>query len=135
MDNLLELFCDTDDFCQSFLPIWSKQLLASGAKQRQRVRSLVISEIMTIFIAFHQSHYRDFKAYYYEQGLKHWRSEFPGLVSYNRYGEDIPSALVLLMDYLRTCCHRYCSGISFIDSTPLKVCPNLIFTHTKSLLD
>ena len=47
MDSLLELFCDVDDFCKAFLPVWNRQLLASGAKQRQRARSLTVSEIMT----------------------------------------------------------------------------------------
>jgi transposase len=79
---------------------------------------------MTILIAFHQSHYRDFKAYYHEQVLKYWYPEFPGLVSYNRFVEFIPSALVPLMMYLRTCCLGKCSGISFIDSTSLDVCLN-----------
>jgi len=124
MDSLLELFCDVDDFCEVFLPIWEKQLISSGQKQRQRDRSLTISEIMTILIAFHQSHYRDFKAYYLEQVMKYWRTEFPGLVSYNRFVEYIPSALVPLILYLRTCCLGQCSGISFIDSTPLDVCLN-----------
>ena len=124
MDSLLEMFCDVDDFCKEFLPIWNKQLLSSGQKQRQRARSLTISEIMTILIAFHQSHYCDFKAYYAEQVLKHWRSEFPGLVSYTRFVEYIPSALVPLIMYLRTCCLGHCSGISFIDSTSLDVCLN-----------
>ena len=87
MDSLLELFCDVDDFCQAFLPFWNRQLLTSGQRQRQRARSLTISEIMTILIAFHQSHYRDFKAYYYEQVLKYWRPEFPGLVSYTCFVE------------------------------------------------
>ncbi|GAP06441.1 hypothetical protein ATHL_01295, partial [Anaerolinea thermolimosa] len=39
MESLLVLFCDVDDFCQAFLPIWNQQLLASGQKQRQRARS------------------------------------------------------------------------------------------------
>ncbi len=97
MDSLLELFCDVDDFCKGFLPNWSRQVLTSGQKQRQRARSLTISEIMTILIAFHQSHYRDFKAYYCEQVLKSWRAEFPGLVSYTRFVEYIPSVLVPLI--------------------------------------
>jgi hypothetical protein len=46
---------------------------------------LTISEIMTIMIAFHQSHYRDFKAFYCEMVLKYCRGEFPGLVSYTRF--------------------------------------------------
>jgi transposase len=124
MDSLLELFCDVDDFCKVFLPIWNRQLFRSGQKQRQRERSLAISEIMTILIAFHQSHYRDFKAYYIERVMKYWRPEFPGLVSYTRFVEYTPSALVPLMVYLRTCCLGKCSGISFVDSTSLDVCLN-----------
>jgi len=79
---------------------------------------------MTILIAFHQSHYRDFKAYYVQQVLKSWRSEFPTLVSYTRFVEYIPSVLVPLIVYLRTCCLGECTGISFIDSTALDVCLN-----------
>ncbi len=60
-DSLLELFCDVDDFCQSFVPAWQQQMLTSGDIQRQRERRLSISEIMTILIHFHQSHYRNFK--------------------------------------------------------------------------
>jgi transposase len=124
MDSLLELFCDVDDFCQAFLPIWNRHLFSSGQKHRQRERSLTISEIMTILIAFHQSHYRDFKAYYCEQVLKYWRSEFPGLVSYQRFVEYIPSVLVPLAVYLHTRCLGQCRGVSFVDSTSLDVCLN-----------
>ena len=124
MDSLLELFCDVDDFCKAFLPIWDQQLLSNGQKQRQRKRSLTMSEVMTILIAFHQSHYRDFKAFYRKQVLKYWHREFPGLVSYNRFVEYITSAFVPLTLYLRTCCLGDCTGISFIDSTSLDVCLN-----------
>lgn len=124
MDSLLELFCDVDDFCKDFLPFWNHLLLSGDQKQRQRSRSLTTSEIMTLLIAFHQSHYRDFKAYYLEHVLKHWQAEFPGLVSYNRFVEYIPSVLVPLTIYLRTCCLGHCSGISFVDSTSLDVCLN-----------
>jgi len=124
MESLLALFVHVDDFCKAFLPFWNRQLHSCGARQRQRERSLSLSEIMTILIAFHQSHYRDFKAYYCEQVLKHWRSEFPGLVSYNRFVEFIPSALVPLCTYFQKFCLGDCSGVSFIDSTSLEVCLN-----------
>jgi hypothetical protein len=99
-------------------------LLASGECQRQRERSLTLSEIMTIVIHFHQSQYRNFKAYYKEYVLKHLRSEFPNLVSYSRFVEFIPSALIPLSVFLRSACFGNCSGISFIDSTALDVCNN-----------
>lgn len=124
MESLTELFCDVDDFCQEFLPVWHKQLLSTGEVQRQRKRSLRVSEIMTILIHFHQSHYRDFKAYYTDYVLERLRGEFPGLVSYTRFVEFIPSVLIPLCVYLRKKCLGRCTGISFIDSTSLAVCKN-----------
>jgi len=124
MDSLLELFCDVDDFCQKFEPVWTKRLLVSGERQRQRTRSLTLSEVMTIVIHFHQSQYRNFKAYYKEYVLRHLRSEFPNLVSYSRFVEFMPSVLIPLSIFLRTSCFGTCSGISFIDSTSLDVCDN-----------
>ena len=58
--SLLELFCHVDDFCQGVEPDWQRQLLGNGS--RQRAGQLSTSEIMTILIYFHQSHYRTFKA-------------------------------------------------------------------------
>ncbi len=124
MNSLLELFCKVDDFCQTFVPVWQKQLLSVGDVQRQRDRSLSISEIMTILIHFHQSHYRDFKAYYTDYVLERLQKEFPGLVSYTRFVEYIPSALIPLCVYLRQSCFGTCTGISFMDATCLAVCKN-----------
>jgi len=53
----------------------------------------------------------------------HLTDEFPHLVSYNRFVELIPSVLIPLCAYLRSC-YGECTGISFIDSTPLAVCHN-----------
>ena len=80
--SLLEVFCDVDDFCQQFEPVWRQHLVARGRLQRQRARRLNLSEVMTILIVFHHSHYRTFKAFYPTHVLRHWRTEFPGLVSY-----------------------------------------------------
>jgi hypothetical protein len=78
---------------------------------------------MTIIVLFHASSYRNFKAYYTEHAMKHYAGAFPRLVSYQRFVELMPSALVPLCGYLQTKKGR-CSGISFIDSTSLKVCHN-----------
>jgi len=124
MNSLLELFCDVDDFCQTFVPAWKSRMLTAGAIQRQRQRNLSVSEIMTILIHFHQSHYRDFKAYYIEYVQERLHKEFPGLVSYTRFVEFIPSALMPLCAYLRRACLGTCTGISFMDATALAVCKN-----------
>lgn len=78
---------------------------------------------MTILILFHQSHYRTFKAFYTEHVCVDLCGEFPGLVSYTRFVEFFPSALVPLCVYLHSCLGE-CSGISFVDSTKVAVCHN-----------
>src|SRR5512142_3309265 len=121
--SILELFCSVDDFWQPFAPSWQQELVHSGQHQRNRLSDLHPSEIMTIVILFHQSHYRTFKAYYTEYVQRHWCGEFPTLVSYQRFVELMPTVLVPLVAYLHTQLGR-CSGISFIDSTQLSVCRN-----------
>jgi hypothetical protein len=74
--SVLELFCDVDDFLLSFEPQLKTSQIAEG-KQRQRPGQLWPSEIMTILIHFHQSHYRTFKAYYTEHVQVCLASEFP----------------------------------------------------------
>jgi DDE family transposase len=122
--SLLELFYDVDNFCQTLEPTWRREQLASGLVQRQRQRQLCLSEIMTLVIYFHQSHYRNFKAYYQQEVLAHLWPDFPGLVSYSRFVEYMPSVLIPLCAYLRYACLGACTGISFLDSTSLAVCDN-----------
>lgn len=77
---------------------------------------------MTILIAFHGSHYRTFK-HFYQMLLSAHRSEFPNLVSYQRFVELMPQALVPLCGCLRSRRGEN-TGIAFVDSTALPVCGN-----------
>lgn len=121
--SILELFCSVDDFWLQFAPQWQTALVTAGKLQRLRATQMHPSEMMTIMILFHQSHYRTFKAYSTEYVQCHLRSEFPTLVSYNRFVELMPTLLVPLVAYLHTQMGQ-CTGISFIDSTKLVVCHN-----------
>jgi len=123
MFSLEELLCAVDDFCQTFEPHWQKQLLSHGLQTRNRTRQLCLSEIMTIVIAFDQQRYRTFKDYYTQHVWVYWGKAFPGLVSYQRFVSWLPSVLLPLCANLKHCFGR-CTGISFIDSTSLKVCHN-----------
>jgi hypothetical protein len=123
MPSLLELFVSVDDFCQRFLPVWERKLLADGSRQRLRSGQLCVSELMTLMIHFHQSHYRNFKAYYTEHVCQHLRAEFPQLVSYERFVSLMPSVLGPLSAYLQSLYGR-CHGLAFIDSTAVAVCDN-----------
>ena len=122
--DILTLFCDIDDFCLLFEPLWRRRLLADGACHRHKPGSLTVSEVMTILVLFHLSGYRNFKAFYTQHVMKQMAGAFPRLTSYNRFVELQRDALVPLWCYLHT---RFgeCTGISFVDATTLAVCHNL----------
>jgi len=40
MDQLLAMFCDVDDFCKVFEPVYERRLLRSGQRQRRRSSQL-----------------------------------------------------------------------------------------------
>ena len=121
--DITALFYDVDNFRLSFESEYNKRLLENGTRKRIRESRLNLSEVMTIIIWFHMSSYRTFKDYYIKHVCKHLRSEFPDLVSYNRFVELMSGALLPLCCYLRTR-KGNCSGISFIDSMPIAVCHN-----------
>ncbi|QGN91879.1 hypothetical protein Psal005_01921 [Piscirickettsia salmonis] len=94
--SLIGLFCIVDDFCQVFLPHWKASLLEHQDKQRNKPSRMSTSEIMTIMIYFHQSHYRNFKHYYQREVQGHLKKYFPKAVSYNRFVELMPTILLPL---------------------------------------
>lgn len=128
--DITSVFCDLDDFCQTFEWHYQNAQLLSGSEQPLYYRSrLRLSEVMTIVIAFHGSGFRTFKDFYCFGVLPHWRKAFPNLVSYNRFIELMPWSLMLLCCFLHTR-RGEVTGISFIDSTPLEVChPNRANAH------
>lgn len=124
MESIVELFCQVDDFWQAFAPYWYQHLLGSGKMRRIRKAQMCESEIMTIMILFHESDYRTFKGFYPKYVCVHLREEFPTLVSYSRFVRLMQRVGIPLYAYLRVCGLGHCTGISFVDSTPLKVCHN-----------
>jgi hypothetical protein len=122
--DILRLFFDCDEFCRNFDPYLSAKQLSDGKRHRQRDSTLSISEVMTIVTLFQLSGFRNFKTYYTQHVCVHLRSEFPHLVSYQRFVELQSMAALPLIAFLLTRFGR-CTGISFIDSTPIKVCHNL----------
>jgi hypothetical protein len=121
--KITEIFCSIDDFCKDFLPEWNRRLLAGG-KSRIKPARLCPSEVMTIQVLFHLSGIRTFKKFYTDYVCKQLRDLFPGLVSYNRFTELGGQMIVPLAIYLKHRATGACTGISFIDSTPLRVCHN-----------
>ena len=123
--SILTLFCKIDDFFLQYEVSLAEQSLADGkpTQNRGRPRRLHPSEVMTLLIAFHQSNYRTFKHFYEKHVCVYWSAEFPHLVSYSRFVGLKKEVLRLLTFYLHVHFGE-CSGISFVDSTRLRVCDN-----------
>jgi len=119
--EIVALFCDIDDFCLQFEPAWQHHLMPEGSRRRWRESRLCLSEVMTIVVSVHQSGYRTFKDYYLRYVTPHLRWAFPQVVSYSRFVELMPEALVPLCAYLQTR-KGQSQGVAFIDSTLLAVC-------------
>lgn len=120
---LTRLFCDVDDFCQTFIPSWKLSLIETGRKKRVRKRGVSESEIITIVVAYHHSGYRTFKWFYQKQVQNQWTTSFPTLPSYNRFIELMSEILVPMTAFMQQRCTSG-KGIAFVDSTPLRVCKN-----------
>ena len=122
--KITEIFFIIDEFDKNFEKIVSDHSLVRNTdlKQRNRKSTLSDSEVMTILILFHSGHYRDLKHYYINHVKNHMKSEFPETVSYNRFVELQKKVVVKLAIFLKMFCLGKCTGISYIDSIPIRVC-------------
>lgn len=122
--SLLKTFCEIDDFCNFIIPLIKERIIGKSKKKVRKPR-LCESEIITILVSFQQSSYRNFKHFYKNFVLVHWRKAFPKLVSYNRFVELMGSVLLIMTAYLNLSRKQYeKTNLYFIDSTRIKVCHN-----------
>ncbi|MBY0110245.1 MAG: transposase, partial [Candidatus Babeliaceae bacterium] len=95
MTDLTYIFCEIDDFCKDFEKYFGKRPLSSGNKIRNREMQMTLAEVMS----------HDFK-----------------LVSYNLFIELRKMAMVPHLVFLVVRKMATCTGISYVDSFPLRVC-------------
>lgn len=95
-----------------------------GKRRYHREGRMSKSEMMLIIILFHCSGYRCMKHFYLENVCKGMRGLFPDVVSYNRFVELQEEVAVPLAIFIKKVLLGRCTGVSFVDSTPLRVCRN-----------
>lgn len=117
--KVTEIFCLVDEFSKEYDLVVDKHLLGNPAK---RPSIMSKSEVVTITILFQLSGFRTFKHFYIYYVQKHMKQEFPNTVSYNRFVELMQQNLMMMTLFLKTCCLGESTGISFVDSTPVRVC-------------
>lgn len=123
-DKIIEIFCLIDDFCKEIDTIKEGHLLTenNGVKRRNRTFKLSDSEVITIMVIFHTGQFRNLKHFYINYIQKHMQSFFPNTVSYNRFTELQQKSTLPMALFLKLCGLGKCTGVSFIDSTVIKVC-------------
>ena len=126
--KITEIFCLVDEFCKEYDSIVENHMLGNPAK---RPSIMTKSEVITIMILFQLSGFRTFKHFYIYYLQKHMKDDFPNTVSYNRFTELMQQSLMPMTLFLKTCCLGDCSGISFIDSTPIRVCKSKRIRNNK----
>lgn len=120
-DKITEIFYLVDEFCAEFNKNISAYQIGKEAKKKPKMSQ---SEVITIMVLFHSGAFKTLKHFYLFYVQKHMTREFPSTVSYNRFVELQKSSALAMTLFLKTCCMGECTGISYIDSTPIRVCKN-----------
>lgn len=126
--KVTDIFCLVDEFCKEYDQVVEKHMLGNPSK---RPSIMSKSEVITITILFQLSGFRTFKHFYIFYVQKHMKEEFPATVSYNRFTELMQQNLMGMTLFLKTCCLGNCTGISFVDSTPIRVCKSKRIRNNK----
>ena len=123
--KVTEIYCLADDFCKEFAVQQEKYMIEDKSRpHRNKPNRMSDAEIMVILILFHSGGFHCFKHYYLEYVCKHLLHLFPQRVSYNRFVELEKEVLLPLAIFIKQVLLGKCTGISFVDSTPLRVCRN-----------
>jgi len=121
--KITEIFYLLDEFNKQYTAtLENSGINDSQIKRRNRKPIMSDSEIMTILVLFHLKSYRSLKSFYLDYVCRHMRSDFPKTLSYNRFVERQRNVVQPLGVFLQLYCKGECTGISFLDSTSIKVC-------------
>ena len=120
-------------FATLFFPQWEAVQVEEEGKTWDRGPEcgLSESEIMTLLVMYHGSHFRHLKSFYNGVVLPLLKRSFPGLPSYERFVFLQSRVLVPLTLFLVSKAGRR-TGIYYIDSTALPVCKNLRISRHKT---
>lgn len=126
-EQITDIYCIVDEFMLEFNKATSHCLVGNTPKKQPKMNT---SEVITIMLVFQLSGIRHFKCFYLGYVQKHLDDFFRNTVSYNRFVELQKASVLPLAVFTKTCCLGDCTGISFADSTPLRVSKNKrIYNH------
>ncbi|EKD71006.1 MAG: transposase, IS4 family protein [uncultured bacterium] len=127
---IVEIFCDIDEFYKDHIKKSATKLLPLPKGKRRRKTELSESEMLTIMILFHLSHYRTFKDFYIDCVLGQLSREFPKALSYLCFVALMPRLLASLTAYVLSRMGKH-TGLYYLDSTKIVVCHNRYIYRNK----
>lgn len=130
--EIIKIFVEFDDFCKSN-NLLDFLLLNGYIKKQTKKNVLSHSELMTIFVLYHNSRFKDFKSFYYNS-RDLLIEYFPNLPSYKRLFVLQRKIEIPLLLYMNNNKGKE-TGIYYIDSTPLPVCKNQRINNHKTFKD
>lgn len=125
--QITEIFYELHEFYTVFSAELQNRSLEGTLKKRRykkRIPTLSIPEVMMIIVMYHMSSYKCLKHFYLQEICERRRDLFPNVVSYNRFTEIEAQAIFPLFAFLKQYMSDKCTGVSIVDSTPLRVCRN-----------
>lgn len=126
--KITEIYYLADNFCKEFDSNISTKTLG---KAHKRPPTLIHSEVISIMILFHDRGYKCMKHFYIQYVQVHLQHLFPKTVSYNRFVELMKAVNLHFSIFIKTLCLGESTGISYIDSTPIRVCKNKRISRNK----
>ena len=120
--QIIELFCIVDDFVKQFDQLYPQEKISHQTKKiRNRSCKTSLSEVMTILMLFHRSHYRTFKHFFLLNVKVNMKHLFPQLVGYSRFVQLMSHAFFPMFCFVKQ--HQGAWGeLQFVDSTVLTCC-------------
>lgn len=131
-DKITEIFYLTDEFCNEFQKSIQGHLLGNPPKRKPRMSQ---SEVITILIIFHGMQFKNLKHFYINYVQKYLLDLFPKTVSYNRFVELAQQVNLPMTLFLKMQCLGECTGITYADSTSIRVCKNKRIKRNKVFKD
>lgn len=122
-DKITNIYYIVYEFFKEFDHVLKEYALQDPKiKSRKRKFAMSETEVMTIMILFHYGAFRNLKHFYQGYVQRHMKKEFPVTVSYNRFVELQKKVNIPMAVFVKMMCLGKCTGISFIDSTPIRAC-------------
>lgn len=128
-EQLYLIFSESIEFCHAFENNYYTFLKMAGFKKRLRRSRMELAELLTMQIWFHFSGFKNFKKYYKDYVLKHFKDCF-FLVSYAQYNK-MANEIPFLLDLFLKSRLKKNDSIFFIDATSLAICHPVRARHNQ----